>query len=352
MTSTSAAQKNSSTPAAVTTASSASNSMKIITTGSGSSSIKTTVSNVNTVSSLPVIGTNGAHVLDLSNIIDTSGLLLKDFQQGGIYYSGNNQISLQIRSGTRGVNVDGTPVQAISIQPGTNVPAPPSGLEIVSPLEFGPSGATFSNPIAVIIEYDTANLNSKNLTFEYYDNQSGKWAPGDYTLDTQNHRVIANISHFSLYSIMTKGAGAVTGIGWSMALIIILTEVILGGVILMLFLQRRPQPRPLQPAAAAVSVPEIVRQEPQNIRNTNIAWDDILPANTKKGAPFKTQLEVIGGKVTLSQNNGSLPLEIVNTGDTRLIVSLEYDPELYPQGNAKIIVLSAEQFEKTKEIRK
>jgi len=353
VTSTSATQKSTSPTAAQTTTSSFanSNSMKIITTGNGNQAVKTTSNNINTSPSSLVSSTNGVHVLDISDSIDNSGLLLRDFQQSGIFYNGNNQVSVQIRSGTRGINADGSPVEAITLQPGNNIPPAPTGMEIISSVEFGPSAATFSNPIMVVMEYSPVNVNDKNLTFSYFNTLNNKWETADYTLDAQNHRVFANISHFSLYAIMTKGNGAVAGIGWSMVSTIILTEIIIGGIILFLFLQRKPNPRPLKPAPS-VSAPAVMRSEPQNINNTNIAWDDILPANIKKGAPFKTQLEVIGGKVSISQNNGSLPLEIVNTGDTRLIVSLEYDPEIYPQGNAKIIVLSAEQFEKTKEMRK
>ena len=160
---------------------------------------------------------------------------------------------------------------------------------------------------------------------------------------------------------------AVAGVGWNTALLIMMSEILIGGLVIFLFLNRRRRPvitpAPVTSAVAVAAVPEAVRQEPvrqeparvpqvQVMRdNAPIAWDDILPGSGKKGVPFKTQVEVVGGKITIPQANGP-PLEIVNTVDTRIIIALEYDPELHPKGNARIIVLKDEQYEKEKEFRK
>jgi len=121
-------------------------------------------------------------------------MLQTDFLQGNIRYSGNNQIvSLSIKNGTRVVNSDGSPVTNITIQAGANVPAAPAGENIVSAVELGPTGATFSSPIAVVYQYDAAqvphNINASGLALEYFDIQANKWVNADYSVDIQNHQL-------------------------------------------------------------------------------------------------------------------------------------------------------------------
>ena len=148
-------------------------------------------------------------------------MLQTDFEGGNIRYSGNNQIiSLDIKSGTRIVANDGSPVESVSIQPGTNVPPAPSGQNIISAVEFGPTGSVFSSPIVVVFGYDPTQvpqgINVDGLTLVYFDNQTSKWINCDYTVDTQNHQITANISHFSLYAVMVSGSAPFLGTGWSL----------------------------------------------------------------------------------------------------------------------------------------
>jgi hypothetical protein len=91
--------------------------------------------------------------------------------------------------------------------------------------------------------------------------------------------------------------------------------------------------------------------ETNNVKeSTPISWDDIIPRTVKKGEPFKTHLEIVGGKIIIP-NGDSVGIELVNNPDSRILVSLEYDPELYPRGLAKIMVLGtvgSEEYEKSK----
>ena len=291
--------------------------------------------------------------LDLSDSMDTGGMLQTDFLQGNIRYSGNNQIvSLSIKNGTRVVNSDGSPVTNITIQAGANVPAAPAGENIVSAVELGPTGATFSSPIAVVYQYDAAqvphNINASGLALEYFDIQANKWVNADYSVDIQNHQITANLSHFSLYAVMFSKSTGFMGVGWSLAGLIIIFELLLGGLVVYYFIYRR---RPLAPARAKAQVTQSVIETasvglaPSQIVNTKetpeITWDDILPRNVKKGEPFKTHLEIIGGKIIIPTGTDSVGIELVNNPDSRILVSLEYDPELHPRGLAKIMVLGS-----------
>ena len=82
-------------------------------------------------------------------------------------------------------------------------------------------------------------------------------------------------------------------------------------------------------------------------------WDDILPRITNEGEPFKTHLEIKGGKIIIPREGKSADIEISNNPETRIMISLEYDPETHPRGLAKIIVLGpTSEYEKSKEIGK
>jgi len=298
--------------------------------------------------------------LDISASMDTSGMLHADFLQGNIRYNGNNQIiSLDIKSGTRAVSSnDGSPVDSITIQPGSNIPSPPANQNIVSSVEFGPNGTVFSSPITVVLGYDPtqvpSNSNAGDLALEYFNAQTGKWEKCDYTIDTVNHQITANISHFSLYAVMNLDTAGFIGVGWSLAGIIIIIFLVLGGLVIYYFLRRTPNPvretaqkvqpvgniiateRPSEPKVMDIKEPNYERE-----KSTRINWDAFLPGSGKRVEPFKTRLELTGGKIVIVGDGKSTDIEIINNPDSRVIVSLEYDPELHPRGMTKIITLGS-----------
>jgi len=296
--------------------------------------------------------------LDLSQSMDTSGMLHADFLQGNVRYSGNNQIiDLGIKSGTKIVSgEDGSPVDSITIQPGTNVPAPPANRNIVSAVDFGPEGTIFSSPMTVVFGYDPTQVpnttNPNNMSLECYNNVTNQWVNCDYTVDTQNHQITALISHFSLYAVMIPNTNGFMGVGWSLAAIIIIVVLVLGALVVYYFVRRTPRPAPqaagaLRPVNSVltsnVSRSDAVAANESNSAQkiTKVNWDDILPQNEVKSEPFKTRLEIVGGKIIISGGNKSSDIEIINNGESRVIISLDYDPVLHPRGVAKIITLGS-----------
>ena len=276
---------------------------------------------------------------------------------------------------------DGSPVEAITIQPGTDVPAPPTGHIMIGAIEFGPSGATFSSPMTAVFGYDPAQLpqgtDPDNLKMVCYDPQTGMWTLGDYSVNTHMHQITLNLSHFSLYAIMisnSTGMAGFTGVGWRLTGTIIVCELLMGGLVVYVFLRRK---RPLKPAPALV-VPVALEPVSSSLNEANsgeditpcetaksnsgvditpceapernsVIWDDILTENIKKGEPFKTNFEIIGGKIRIPKDGKSADIELVNYPDSRILVSLEYDPELYPRGLTKILVLGTSEKEKSTE---
>ena len=307
---------------------------------------------------------------DISGSMDESGVLQTDFEQYDIRYNAGNNIidSLIIKNGTRVVANDGSPVESISIQPGTDVPQAAAGESIISAVQFGPSGTVFSTPMVVVFGYDRSQLpkNAKagSLALQWYDTETSKWENCDYTVNTQNNQITANISHFSLYAITVANGTGLTGMGLSPIWIIVIAELLLGLLAIYYFVRRG---KPVVPergqAAQSIKSSEVELREPQAARGKEsyegrepsrvVNWDDILTKQTKKGEPFETHLEITGGKIVIPRDGKSTDIEITNNPETRIVITLEYDPELHPRGLAKIMVLGpASEYEKLKEIGK
>lgn len=336
----------------------------------------TTSSNVvatitNTPTTKPIAISSGPGVsFDITGSMDESGVLQSDFEQYDIRYNAGNNIidSLIIKNGTRVVASDGSPVESISIQPGTDVPQAASGESIISAVQFGPSGTVFSTPMVVVFGYDRSQLpkNAKagSLALQWYDTETSKWENCDYTINTQNDQITANISHFSLYAVTVANGTGLAGMGLSPIWIIIIAELLLGLLVIYYFARRgKPVVPERAQAAQSIKKSEAEVREPQaaSVKESYEAreparvvnWDDILTKQPKKGEPFETHLEITGGKIVIPRDGKSTDIEITNNPETRIVITLEYDPELHPRGLAKIMVLGpASEYEKLKEIGK
>ncbi len=315
-----------------------------------------------------------ANTVELFNSIGPGGILQENVRYRDINIGGKIRVAdLAIKSGTRALSINGEPLEAVNVIQSLSPVAPPSGSVIVNAFEFEPSGATFSIPLDIIIEYDPSQIpdtaREDSLLLAYYDVQEGKWVDCDYILDTVNHRINVKISHFSLYAILGRENAGVLGIGWSLAGTIILAEIILAGLAIYLISRRR---KPLIPALTGatsekthasnpieVGLPVQTHNErPVTARSSREEaaqeiLNEIFPRNSKSGTPCKTHVEIIGGKLVIPREGKSADVELVNMPDSRIIVSLEYDPDLHPQGCAKIVILGAtSEYEKSKETRK
>jgi hypothetical protein len=311
--------------------------------------------------------------LDLNDVIDSGGIIQEDMQYQDIRVGSQNRIALiEIRKGTRVLTADGQPVEMISVV-NAGPTAPPQNSSIIDAFEFEPSGATFSLPLGITLEYDPslipAGLDAGDLQLACYDVQNGKWVNCDYVLDTSKHRLTAQISHFSLYAVIVKNSSGIMspvnsiGYGWSLAGTIIIVELVIGVLVVYIFLRRRrPVLLPIQAAAqtdnraTTSELPvqtvnqEIPGDKPNNKDSEKIVWDDILQESKNRAAAFKTSVEVIGGKIIIPRDGKASDIELVNMPDSRILIALEYDPEINPKGSAKIIILgTSSEYEKLKE---
>lgn len=90
-----------------------------------------------------------------------------------------------------------------------NPPALPIGLNYVGvPIDFGPTGTTFTNPATVEIPFsdvamNVAGVSSKAaLKLYYFDKSTQNWSEAKIiSIDTVNNVVIGQLNHFSYYAV-------------------------------------------------------------------------------------------------------------------------------------------------------
>ena len=84
------------------------------------------------------------------------------------------------------------------------------------PIAFGPEGTQFSSPVTITLPYDPALVPTGALTalaINYYDPIAKSWTPLRSQVDSTNHLVTAQTSHFSLYQpLIPAGFGVAAAI--------------------------------------------------------------------------------------------------------------------------------------------
>jgi hypothetical protein len=121
--------------------------------------------------------------------------------------SGDGSFELTIPAGTTALDKDGNPLQSISISAATDVPNPPPGTGIIGFIyDCQPAGATFNPPLTLTMHYDPANLpegaTEDSLSIALWDGT--QWVILQGTVDTVNHTVTVQISHFSGFALLSR----------------------------------------------------------------------------------------------------------------------------------------------------
>ena len=127
---------------------------------------------------------------------------------GGTVTSADGTTTLEIPA-----NALGAPV-SITVEPALVYPA---ATVVIGVFDFGPNGTQFAVPATLTYTYDPASLppGADPARFVVAVEESGGWTSLPTTVDTMNHTVSAQVSHFSLYGVIadTIGlGGAVMGV--------------------------------------------------------------------------------------------------------------------------------------------
>jgi transcriptional regulator with XRE-family HTH domain len=130
------------------------------------------------------------------------------FTQTVIAKSADNNVQITINRDVIGKNKYGQALSRIDINPMAAPPAPPEKSSIIGLVyDLGPAGATFAPPITLTFTYNPASLAEgvaeADLTVAYYDSSLPDWVTlENVTVDTVNHTVSADISHFTAFAVV------------------------------------------------------------------------------------------------------------------------------------------------------
>jgi len=117
---------------------------------------------------------------------------------------------------TVGKTNEGEPLSEISITEMEEPPVPPEDSSIIGlTYDLGPDGATFDPAITLTFTYDPADIpegvDEGDLAIAMWDEESGEWIElTGCTVDPVTHTIIAPVSHFTAFTVLSAGPAAFT----------------------------------------------------------------------------------------------------------------------------------------------
>jgi len=121
--------------------------------------------------------------------------------------SPDRKVTLSMISGTTLLDKDGKPLTFLQLQADPNPPNPPADAQIISTVyDLTPHRASLSPPLMLTLpyrpEYLPEDVQEKDLYIASYDEKNG-WGASYYKkIDTESHRVTAQVSTLSKYAIL------------------------------------------------------------------------------------------------------------------------------------------------------
>ena len=121
--------------------------------------------------------------------------------------SEDRKVELHIPKNTIGKNRAGSLLTSISIKEKKDPPDPPEESNVVGLVyDLGPNGATFDPPITLTFKYSKSKIPEgvaeENLVVAYWDGEAEEWVELEGTVDSNANTIIAEISHFTDFTIL------------------------------------------------------------------------------------------------------------------------------------------------------
>ncbi|MBI2850823.1 MAG: polysaccharide lyase family 7 protein [Chloroflexi bacterium] len=119
--------------------------------------------------------------------------------------SSDGLLSLDIAFSTQMLGANNQPIASLTAEPTSSLPMPPSLNAIVLAYDLGPSGATFSPPITLTLNYDPARLPAgvaeDSLVISFWN--GSEWENLATSVNSEAKAASAPISHFSTYALLS-----------------------------------------------------------------------------------------------------------------------------------------------------
>ncbi len=143
-------------------------------------------------------------ITNISSIVFDDGFL----KQPLTYLTPDGLLTLDFDEFSRVLTAGANPLQYIGVVTCTeSPPGPQAGKYIIGCVyDLSPEGATFSPAAAMTLIYDPAlvpdGVLEENLAIAYYDPGIGQWVESVSLVDKSAHTVTAQISHFTMFTII------------------------------------------------------------------------------------------------------------------------------------------------------
>jgi hypothetical protein len=212
-------------------------------------------------------GKPGEALASISEQTNSSGVIQEKVE----IQSPDGLVAIRIPVGVQALTADHRPLRSISFLPLGASPAPAgAGQTLIGlPYELGPSGAIFNPPATIVLAYNKAQLpkgaDEHNLALAYFDPVHHNWIVLKSQADPKTGTVSAQISHFSVYTIVRVPGTS----PWAWIGSITLSLLMAGALAAYLLLRRRKQVS-FQPAWGQV----LLLNPPEN----SITVDPVVPA--------------------------------------------------------------------------
>ena len=149
----------------------------------------------------------------LSVYTDSAGIMVSDL----FIQSTDGNCKLGINKDTLCLNIDGAPLEQISITPMEEGPAPPAEYSIAGLFyDLGPEGANFQPAATITMNYDQSSLPVQNaegsLVVSWWNETEDNWVLiQESEVDTISNTVTAPLSHFTTFTILQPTSSSETG---------------------------------------------------------------------------------------------------------------------------------------------
>ncbi|WP_292465928.1 NosD domain-containing protein [Methanolobus sp.] len=116
--------------------------------------------------------------------------------------SSDSTTTLTLFTGTKALDPLGNPVNSIIVTTPSTLPSdtPREVIESGLYFRFGPSGTTFSQDVMITMDFNPEDFEGRAPVIYTYTSEDG-WISLETTVDWENGRATAMISHFSLYAL-------------------------------------------------------------------------------------------------------------------------------------------------------
>ena len=151
------------------------------------------------------LGGSGSHAgtTDVSDIIGSDGV----FTGGIAAESEDGKCVLTINAGIKGLTRGGRSLEQIALVEMETPPDPPEDSNVIGlAYDLGPDGATFDPPIDLTFSYDESlipeGVTEENLVVALWDSETDEWVELVCVIDPENNTITAEVSHFTIFSIL------------------------------------------------------------------------------------------------------------------------------------------------------